>query len=110
VQGVSITATGVELSLRVPEELIYFPNHFATYPILAGVVQIAWVEYFGLCFFTIEQPFLMMEAIKFVKIIQPSDVLKLTLNWNDATGKLHFNFCSEHGTHSSGRLIYASKH
>lgn len=109
VQSVSITATGVELSLRVLEELIYFPDHFATYPILAGVVQIAWVEYFGLCFFTIVQPFLMMEAIKFVKIIQPGDTLKLTLNWNNATGKLHFNFCSEHGTHSSGRLIYAAR-
>jgi acyl-CoA synthetase (AMP-forming)/AMP-acid ligase II len=106
VQCVSMTANSVELTLRVPAELMYFPDHFASYPILAGVVQIAWAEHFGLCFFTIDQPFAMLEALKFVKVIRPNDALKLTLNWNAATHKLHFSFRSEQGTHSSGRFIY----
>jgi hypothetical protein len=50
-----------------------------------------------------------MEVIKFVKVIQPGDELKLMLNLNVSPGKLHFNFRSERGSHSSGRLIYAAK-
>jgi len=109
VQGVCATSNTVELTLRVPDDLIYFPGHFSTYPILPGVVQIAWAEHFGTLFFAIDQPFLTMEVIKFVKVIQPGDELKLTLNWNVSPDKLHFNFHSERGVHSSGRLIYAAK-
>jgi len=106
VQSVSVTDNSAELTLKVPEELIYFPDHFAEYPILPGVVQIAWTEHFGKAFFTIDQPFAQMEALKFVKVIQPNDTLKLTLSWNETARKLHFNFSSDAGTHSSGRLVY----
>jgi acyl-CoA synthetase (AMP-forming)/AMP-acid ligase II/3-hydroxymyristoyl/3-hydroxydecanoyl-(acyl carrier protein) dehydratase len=108
VQSVYATTGGVELTLKVPDDLIYFPDHFSTYPILPGVVQLGWAEYFGKLFFAIAQPFLAMEVIKFVKVIQPGAELKLTLNWNPSSNKLHFKFLSEHGVHSSGRLIYAA--
>jgi 3-hydroxymyristoyl/3-hydroxydecanoyl-(acyl carrier protein) dehydratase len=109
VQSVSVTDSSVELTLKVPEELIYFPDHFAEYPILPGVVQIAWAEHFGKAFFTIDQPFALMEALKFVKIIQANAILTLTLSWNETACKLHFNFSSDAGTHSSGRLVYATQ-
>ena len=67
VLGVEKTGDSVELKLTVPEDLVYFPGHFAGYPILPGVVQIAWAEHFGKLFFAIDEPFLNMEAIKFVK-------------------------------------------
>jgi hypothetical protein len=73
---------------------------------LPGVVQIAWAEHFGKLFFAIAEPFLMMEAIKFAKVIQPGTALKLMLNWKASSGKLYFNFSSESGTHSSGRMVY----
>jgi len=112
VQGVDVTQDSVELLLRVPEELVYFPGHFAAYPILPGAVQIAWADYFGKLFFTVTQPPLTMEVIKFVKVIKPGDELrlKLTLNRHVSPGKLYFNFRSEQGTHSSGRLIYPTRH
>ncbi len=109
VQAVNAIHGSVEIILKVPVELVYFPDHFANYPILPGVVQIAWAEYFGKVFFVIDQPFSLMEVIKFVKIIQPGDELTLSLNWNASTGKLHFNFYSDLGVHSSGRLIYGNK-
>jgi 3-hydroxymyristoyl/3-hydroxydecanoyl-(acyl carrier protein) dehydratase len=109
VQGVCSAPNTVELALRVPDDLIYFPDHFATYPILPGVVQIAWAEYFGKLFFVIDRPFLALEVVKFVKVIQPGDELKLVLNWNISPGKLHFQFRSEQGISSSGRLVYAAK-
>ena len=106
VLGVEKTGDSVELKLNVPEDLIYFPDHFSSYPILPGVVQIAWAEHFGKLFFAIDEPFLHMEVIKFVKVIQPGAELKLMLNWKASSGKLYFNFSSESGTHSSGRMVY----
>jgi 3-hydroxymyristoyl/3-hydroxydecanoyl-(acyl carrier protein) dehydratase len=106
VLGVDKTTDGIELKLKVPEDLIYFPGHFAGYPILPGVVQLAWAEHFGKLFFTIDGPFLHMEVIKFVKVIQPGAELKLMLNWKASSGKLYFNFSSELGPHSSGRMVY----
>ena len=103
--GIDKTGDSVELKLNVPEELIYFPGHFAGFPILPGVVQIAWAEHFGKLFFAIDKPFLHMEVIKFVKVIQPDAELKLVLNWKASPGKLYFNFSSELGTHSSGRMV-----
>jgi acyl-coenzyme A synthetase/AMP-(fatty) acid ligase/3-hydroxymyristoyl/3-hydroxydecanoyl-(acyl carrier protein) dehydratase len=109
VLGVEKTGDSVELKLNVPEELIYFPGHFSSYPILPGVIQIAWAEHFGKLFFAIDEPFLHMEVIKFVNVIQPGAELKLMINWKASSGKLYFNFSSESGTHSSGRMVYGYK-
>ncbi|MGZ8181048.1 MAG: AMP-binding protein [Methylobacter sp.] len=104
-----ITPDGIQLGLRVPEDLLYFPDHFASYPILPGVVQLAWVEHFGKLFFDIDQPFSHMEMVKFTQVIQPGDELILALNWKAVPGKLYFNFSSERGAHSSGRMVYEGK-
>jgi 3-hydroxymyristoyl/3-hydroxydecanoyl-(acyl carrier protein) dehydratase len=106
VLDVEKTAHAVELKLNVPENLLYFPDHFSSYPILPGVVQIAWAEHFGKLFFAIDEPFLRMEVNKFVKVIQPGAELILNLNWKAAPGKLYFNFSSESGAHGSGRIVY----
>ncbi|NOU22364.1 MAG: AMP-dependent synthetase, partial [Methyloglobulus sp.] len=104
------TPSTVNLTLRIPDELIYFPDHFSSYPILPGVVQIAWAEHFGTLFFAIDQPFLAMEVIKFVKVIHPGDELTLTLIWNPSSNKLQFNFRTDPAVYSSGRLLYAANH
>ncbi|HEY8094742.1 MAG TPA: AMP-binding protein [Methylobacter sp.] len=104
--NLEMTPDGVRLGLRVPEDLLYFTDHFASYPILPGVVQLAWVEHFGKLFFVIDKLFSHMEAVKFTQVIQPGDELTLALGWNGASGKLHFNFSSGCGTHSSGRMVY----
>ncbi len=107
VLNVDINADSVQLGLRVPEDLLYFPGHFADYPILPGVVQLAWAEHFGKLFFVIAQPFSSMEVVKFTQAIHPGYQLTLCLDWKTAQGKLHFNFSSALGTHSSGRMVYA---
>jgi len=106
VLNLAISADEVQLNLKVPEDLVYFPNHFASYPLLPGVVQLAWAEHFGKLFFSITKPFCQMEVVKFIKIIQPGDELTLTLNWKAVSGKLYFNFSSGLGAHSSGRMVY----
>lgn len=106
VLNLEMASDAVQLGLRVPEDLLYFPDHFAGYPILPGVVQLAWVEHFGKLFFVIDKPFSKMEMVKFVQVIQPGDQLTLTLNWKVIPGKLYFNFSSECSARSSGRMIY----
>jgi len=44
-----------------------------------------------------------------MQIIQPGIELTLALDWKAATGKLYFNFSSERGAYSSGRMIYGDK-
>jgi acyl-CoA synthetase (AMP-forming)/AMP-acid ligase II/3-hydroxymyristoyl/3-hydroxydecanoyl-(acyl carrier protein) dehydratase len=104
----------VELELKVPQvqDLIYFPDHFQGFPILPGVVQLAWVEYYGKLFFRLEESareFSRLEVVKFIQIIRPGDELTLTLNWKAESGELCFNFSSESGGCSSGRMVYRCK-
>ena len=106
VLGFEILQDEIKLNLKVPKNLRYFTNHFANYPILPGVVQLAWVEHFSKLFFAIDNAFSNMEVLKFVQKIQPNDELTLTLNWKSEQKKLYFNFSSELGTHSSGRIVY----
>ncbi|MEQ1738736.1 MAG: AMP-binding protein [Methyloglobulus sp.] len=101
----------VELELKVPQvqDLIYFPDHFQGFPILPGVVQLAWVEHYGKLFFRLEESareFSRLEVVKFIKIIRPGDELTLTLNWKAESGELCFNFSSDSGGYSSGRMVY----
>jgi len=107
--NLDMTPESVRLSLKVPEDLLYFADHFAGYPILPGVVQLAWVEHFGKLFFVIDKPFSQLEVVKFTQVVKPGDQLTLTLDWKTASGKLYFNFSSERGTHSSGRMVYEDK-
>jgi len=104
--NLEMTADSIRLDLKVPEDLLYFPDHFADYPILPGVVQLAWVEHFGKLFFTIDKPFSHLEAVKFTQLIKPGDELMLILDWKANSGKLYFNFSSERESHSSGRIVY----
>jgi len=57
----------------------------------------------------IDKPFSQLEVVKFTQVIQPGDELTLALDWKAASGKLYFNFSSERGTHSSGRMVYEDK-
>ncbi|CAG7857360.1 hypothetical protein MCAMS1_02153 [biofilm metagenome] len=113
VQDYEATADTIKLGIKVPHvhELIYFPDHFAAYPILPGVVQLAWVEHFGRLLFgvgSVKWPFSHLEAIKFLKVIRPGIELILTLNWLAQPSELQFNFSDGSETYSSGRMVYKS--
>ena len=101
----------VELEINVPQVqgLVYFPDHFPGYPILPGVVQLAWAEHFGKLFFGLNEstkPFSHLEVVKFIQLIKPGDELTLTLNWKAESGELCFNFSSGSRGCSSGRMVY----
>jgi len=105
---ITIAEQEVQLELKIPNNLIYFPDHFAGFPVLPGVVQLAWVAYFSPLFFGLAQdfkPLIQLESIKFSQVIKPNDELTLTLNWKAEQGKLQFKFSSAAGVFSSGRMV-----
>ncbi|OAI20156.1 MULTISPECIES: AMP-binding protein [Methylomonas] len=96
-----------ELTLKIPADLRYFADHFPRFAILPGVVQLAWVEYYGRLLFGFVVPFRSLEAIKFVQPIRPDSELQLNLTWRAAAGRLGFEFRDADRAYSSGRLIQA---
>ena len=94
------------LSLTISEDVYYFTGHFPDAPILAGVVQVHWALYYLNKHFNMKiSDYKTIDALKFQVIIAPNYQVKLCLTkLNDS--KFSFSYSSEHGSHSSGRVVY----
>ncbi len=105
---VSQTVEGqvAELVSRMPADLIYFDGHFAGNPILPGIAQIHWAEYYGRQLLSLKGRFDRLEVVKFQQVIFPESVISLTLNYNPESDKLSFRYHSDKGVHSSGRICF----
>ena len=97
--------TGINLVLRVPAELSYFPGHFPEHPVLPGVVQIRWIEELARKYELVNGEFLRLEKLKFMRIISKDYEVNLELTVPKEK-TLQFQFNSEHGIHASGKMIF----
>ena len=95
-----------KIQCYIQKELIYFDGHFDGSPILPGIVQVHWAEAFGRRLFAFPGRFKSLEVVKFQGIIVPGFIVTLTLNYDDANKKLFFQYESERGVHSSGRICF----
>jgi 3-hydroxymyristoyl/3-hydroxydecanoyl-(acyl carrier protein) dehydratase len=96
----------LDLSLRLPNELIWFDGHFPGEPILAAVVQVDWVVHYGTELgFNIEG-FEGMPRLKFKVIITPDTELSLSLVRKDV--HLNFVYTSPSVVHSEGTIEFSS--
>lgn len=106
VVGITVEGDMAELLLRIPPELIYFDGHFSGNPILPGITQVHWAEYYARQHFHIEGAFCRLEAVKFQQVIFPDTVVSVRLEYMFEKQKLSFRFFSDKGTHSSGRICF----
>jgi len=105
--GHSLAAT-----LRIPADLLYLRGHFPVAAVLPGVVQVDWAIRLGRKYLDLSGHFMKMENIKFKKVIRPDALLQLSLaaTMTQEGSKLYFEFRSEKGMHSCGRIFFGSGH
>jgi 3-hydroxymyristoyl/3-hydroxydecanoyl-(acyl carrier protein) dehydratase len=94
------------LQCRIPAELIYFEGHMDRQPLLPGIVQVHWAEYYGRQMLPVHGRFERLEVVKFNQIVLPLYQLTLSLSFNEASRKLSFKYESDRGVHSSGRICF----
>ncbi|MBC8413053.1 acyl-CoA synthetase [bacterium] len=96
----------LHITLEIPQDLFYFKGHFTDSPIVPGVVQIDWAIMFARRYMKLSDLFEKMENIKFKAVIKPRTIITLKLNKSVDRSKVQFEFSSDYGIHSSGRIYF----
>ena len=69
-------------------------------------MQVHWAEFYGRQFFNLSGKFSQIEALKFQLLLLPDQCVSISLRYDGTKQKLFFNYHSEAGTHSSGKICY----
>jgi 3-hydroxymyristoyl/3-hydroxydecanoyl-(acyl carrier protein) dehydratase len=108
VVNVMQAGTHVLLEARVPETLAFFAGHFPGAPVVAGVVQVAWVEHYARQHLGLSGAFRGMEQLKFQRLMRPHDSFTMRIDLAESGGQLTFRLSNAKHVFSSGRLLYRS--
>lgn len=94
---------GFRLQCRVPKDLYYFQGHFTGSPVVAGVVQLKWVND-AISQFT-GKPLTLkgMEAVKFHQLLFPDQTF--TMRVEQKKGKWMYAITSGDTKIASGRML-----
>ncbi|MFV2004113.1 MAG: hypothetical protein ACC650_02860 [Gammaproteobacteria bacterium] len=104
-----INGAQARFDLQVPDDLIYFENHFPGVPMLPGVVQTKWVVELANQLLLAESffdNFSAMTKLKFMRPITPGNRLSLQLTASSSDKSLSFRFFDDQGDYSSGQLSF----
>lgn len=100
------TEHGRALTLLVAPDCPFFDGHFPEHPVLPGVVQVHWADYYARKYLGLCKSFKSMRALKFKKIIRPDLEVTLSLSYDPLKNRLSFVYSSKLGEHSQGQLSY----
>jgi len=100
---------GRRFGATIPERYAFFEGHFATYPVVAGGVQLhelvmPCVRACGLDHGELRQ----LDQIKFLGRISPGDVVEVGLR-QGAGGRIEFEICCGDRRCTTGRLTFAAR-
>ncbi|MEJ2127498.1 MAG: hypothetical protein P8X81_01490 [Woeseiaceae bacterium] len=102
----SADSNRAEFEIRIPRDLLYLQGHFPGEPVLPGVVQVHWAIELARKHFDLKSEFVAIEGLKFHRVIEPDTRLGLTVEYDDASGKLRFAYTSGDDTYSQGRVLF----
>ena len=97
---------GVRLELRIPGELAYFPDHFPRFPMVPGVVQLAWAVAYGKEHLGFNAGCKRVAGLKFQHPMLPKDHAQLVLTRAGAS-ELAFAYEKSGRPCSMGRIFFS---
>jgi len=101
-----LSADAVEVDLAVPASLPCFADHFPSYPMLPGVLQLGWAVQLAQRHFGIEAPMRQVGQLKFQHPIRPDTAL--TLRLTRSGDEVAFSYATPAQACSAGRLAFAA--
>ncbi|WP_051278017.1 ApeI family dehydratase [Solimonas flava] len=96
----------IEIQLAVPAALPCFADHFPSYPMLPGVLQLGWAVRLAQQHFGLAGPMQEVAQLKFQHPIRPDSALTLRLVRSGAR-EIAFSYRSADRACSAGRLSFA---
>lgn len=100
-----VAAAAARFELRVPPDLCALRGHFASLPIVPGVVQVAWALHFARAALGATAALSAMDHVKFRRIVQPGHRLTLSITPDARPGSLSFRLGMGDELFSGGRLF-----
>lgn len=98
-----VTKDFAELKLIFPQNCNFFDGHFNNFPILPGVVQLFYANYFIEDIFKLKLELNEVKKIKFSNIIRPDIEICLRLKNNDKS--IEYTYLSDDKNFSSGIFV-----
>jgi hypothetical protein len=94
----------VTIELTVQPDLCCLRGHFPAIPVVPGATQLGWALEFGAECLGTPPTMRAMRSVKFERIIQPGRSLRLHLAAESGASMLRFEYVSQLGRHSAGRI------
>lgn len=91
---------------RVPLDLVYFGGHFATFPLVPGVVELQWVRNLIAPKPWGKQRVIRIENLKYQQFIRPHDEVSVELKYDEGKNKLSFKINNGEHPCASGRIVF----
>ena len=102
--AVQIQPEGLQLSLHLSPQLVWFRGHFPGTPILAGVAQVHIAMQLASEHLPLQGSFTRLEMLKFQQPLRPDQQVELWLQWDESRRRLAFRYLLAGAPASSGRV------
>lgn len=93
---------------RVPLDLVYFGGHFATFPLVPGVIELQWVRDLAERFDWGRQSVVRVENLKYQQFLRPHHEVFAELKYDADKNKLTFKLENHEAVCASGRIVFGA--
>jgi len=104
--GQEAGAASLVMQARVPCDLLYLRGHFDGTPVVAGVVQLAWVQHYARSQFQLPGGIYRLEQLKFQRLLRPPESFTLNIDLQREKSLVAFRLYHGERIFSSGRILF----